>query len=129
MNIRRSITHIKSSIFDFNINKPKNCSRQKYCVVNNHYPRQGDHQWRSTVMNNIFPSSKYQNNFSIRVNCVCVSLKVTGHDRVNGSNGPQQQSTFFLHQKVSLLLCSYNIIFLHIYILNSMLLSIVIPLV
>ena len=108
--IRRNVTHIKSSIFDFNLNIPnKNSSHQKYCVVNNHYPWQGDYQRQSTVMTNIFSLSESQNNVSIRVNLSRISLKVIVHDRGSDRNSPRQQSKIFLHQKVSLLLCSYII--------------------
>ena len=80
-------------------------------------------------MTNIFPFSEAQKNVHKQVNYLCIVLEVTVHGRGSISDGPQRQSTLLLHYNVSLLLCSYNIIILHIKILKSMCLSMVIHLV
>ena len=80
--------NIKSSIFDFIWNTPKvNWSHLKYFVVNNHYPRQGNHQRPFTVMTDIFHLSEAQNNVSTRVIHFCKSPAMTGHGRVSDRNG------------------------------------------
>ena len=79
--------NIKSSIFEFIYNTPKvNWSHMKYCVVNNNYPLQGDHNRRLTVMTNILLLSESQNNVSAKTIRFFMSLVVTGYEIVSKSN-------------------------------------------
>ena len=74
----------------------------KYCVVNNHYPWQVEHQRPFKVMTNILLLSEARNDVSTKVIRFCISLAVTYHNRVSDRNGLQLQSTFYLHHQLCL---------------------------
>ena len=90
------IENVKSSIFDFICNTKKvNWYHLKYCIVNNNYPQQGNHQRLLTVMINIFLLSESQNNMSTKAIRFCISLTVTGHYRVSDSDSFTTTIKFF----------------------------------